>query len=373
MAKKAAATLKRTAVKTAQKKTARKTAARTARRKIAKKRVTKRASTKVTKKKVTKKVSTSTPPAVELAPPVDPYEDACQVIETLFEIAARSGHGGGDMVLHLAEVERVAERLVAALDDNDALVGRAMGSYAEAGNFIVQHSVNVAVLVLPVGREIGYDNGQLRALCLASLMHELGSVHIPPEILLKVGELTDEEWNQMRRRPVHTRDMLVQFGDAYLAHAEIAHQVYERMDGSGYPEGLQGAGILSEACIVGAVDFFEACIHERPYKTATDGIRSLIEGKSLFGDKTVKAVINTLGFYPIGSVVELCNGEVAKVVAVNRAMPSQPVVEIRVDTEGRRLAEPRRIDLCQSWQVYVSRPLSEHSLGKMNIDSADLA
>ncbi len=125
--------------------------------------------------------------------------------------------------------------------------------------------------------------------------------------------------------------------------------------------------------MIGVVEFFEACIHERPYKTATDSIRSLVEGKGLFGDKIVRAVINTLGFYPVGSVVELCNGEIAKVVAVNKAMPSQPVVKIRVDTEGRRLSEPRRIDLQKAWQIYVIRPLSEHSLGTMNIEAADLA
>ena len=357
--------------------------------KTVKKKARKKASTKVTKKKVTKKKVTrkpsrqpDTPPAtetidalpvVQAAARVHPYEDAYQVAETLFEIAAKNDCGGSDLILHLSEVERVAGRLVAALDDYDPIVGRAMGDYAELGRFIVHHSVNVAALVLPVGRELGYDDGQLRTLCAASLMHELGTVRIPPEILLKADELTGEEWELMRRRPIHTRDMLVQLGDAYFDHAEVAHQVYERMDGSGYPEGLRGADILPEACIVGAVDFFEACIHERPYKTATDGIRSLVEGKDLFGDKIVKAVINTLGFYPIGSVVELCNGEIAKVVAMNKAMPSQPVVEIRVDARGQRLTEPRRIDLQQAWQVYVIRPLSEHSLGEMNIDRADLA
>jgi HD-GYP domain-containing protein (c-di-GMP phosphodiesterase class II) len=303
----------------------------------------------------------------------DPYEDACQVITTLLEIAARNGHGGNDLVLHLAEVERVAGRLVATLDDYDVVVGRAMGRYAESGNFIVHHSANVAALVLPPGRELGYDDGQLRTICVASLLHELGTVHIPPGILLKAGKLTGEEWELMRRRPTYTRDMLVQFGDAYLHHAEIAHQVYERMDGSGYPEGLTGAGILPEACIVGAVDFFEACHHERPYKTATDGIRSLVEVKGLFSDKVVKAVINTLGLYPVGSVVELCNGEIATVIKVNKAMPSQPVVEIWFDAGGRRLSEPRRVDLSQAWQLYVIRPLSEDSLRTMNIDMIDRA
>ncbi len=337
---------------------------------------TKKPAAKTAKKKVTKRASTKSVdalPGVQFAPPVDPYEDAFQVVETLFEIATRNSCGGSDLILHLTEVERAAGRLVAALDDYDSVVGRAMGSYAELGRFVVHHSVNVAALVLPVGRELGYDDGQLRTLCATSLMHELGTVRIPPEILLKADELTGEEWELMRRRPIHTRDMLVQLGDAYFDHAEIAHQVHERMDGSGYPEGLRGADILPEACIVGAVDFFEACIHERPYKTATDGIRSLVEAKDLFGDKIVKAVINTLGFYPVGSIVELCNGEVAKVVAVNKAMPSKPVVEIRVDARGRRLTEPRRTDLQQAWQIYVIRPLSEHSLGKMNIDVADLA
>ena len=371
MAKKASASTKKAAVKTAKKKATKKASTKVTKRKVAKK-----ASTKATKKKVTKKVSTKAIdalPVVQAAPLVDPYKDACQVVEILFEIAARNGRGGSDLILHLAEVERVAERLVAALDDYDPVVGSAMGSYAEAGNFIVHHSANVAALVLPVSRELGHDDGQLRTLCAASLMHDLGTVRIPPEILLKAGELTGEEWELMRRRPIHSRDMLAQLGDAYFDHAEIAYQVYERIDGSGYPEGLRGAGILPEACIVGAVDFFEACIHERPYKTATDGIRSLVEGKGLFGDKIVKAVINTLGFYPVGSVVELCSGDVAKVVAVNKAMPSQPVVEIRVNAGGRRLTEPRRMDLHQAWQNYVTRPLSEHSLSKMNIDIADLA
>jgi hypothetical protein len=308
--------------------------------------------------------------SVETMWPADPYDDAYQATTALFELAARESRSGDDPMQSVAEIERVSGRLVAALDDDDydLIVGRALGDYTEGGSFIVQHSVNVAALVLPVARELRYDDEHLETLCSASLMHELGTVRIPIEILLKAGQLTHEEWEQMRQRPVHSRDMLMQLGDAYILHAEIAHQVYERADGSGYPEGLPGSKILPEACLVGAVDFFEACAHDRPYKTATDGIRSLVEGKALFGSRIVKAIVNTLGFYPVGSVVELCNGEIARVVAGNKAMPSQPVVEIRFDSAKRRLEEPRRVDLRQSWQVYVVRPLSERSLAKLNID-----
>jgi HD-GYP domain-containing protein (c-di-GMP phosphodiesterase class II) len=377
MAKKAAGTTRKTKASSARRTTKKKKKTTSGRKTAAKKKTTRKKSVARKKKATKKKPATSEPelPVIEAATqgventwPADPYDDAYRVTAALFELASRKGGDGDDPMRAVAEIERVAGRLVDALDDYDMIVGRALGDYSVGGDFIVQHSVNVAALVLPVARELRYDDQQLETLCSASLMHDLGTVRIPDEIMLKAGELTEEEWQQMRQRPTHSREMLRQLGDAYLIHAQIAHQVYERADGSGYPEGLPEAKIIPEACLVGAVDFFEACAHDRPYKTATDGIRSLVEGKALFGSKIVRAIVNTLGFYPVGSVVELCNGEIACVVAGNKAMPSQPVVEIRFDAAKRRLEQPRRMDLRQAWQVYVVRPLSEGALARLNID-----
>ena len=169
-------------------------------------------------------------------------------------------------------------------------------------------------------------------------------------LLTKSASLTPSEWDEMRARPTDSYETMRSLGDQYARVAEIAYQVYERLDGSGYPRGLRGDEILPEARILGAVDFFESFAHPRPYKTtlpgtANHGIQLLMQMADKFGAPVLKALVGSIGLFPIGSYVRLSSGEIGRVVDVKKENPMRPEVEVLLDNERRPPATPRTLGL----------------------------
>ncbi|MFQ5745360.1 MAG: HD-GYP domain-containing protein [Acidobacteriota bacterium] len=286
----------------------------------------------------------------------------------LFEAARQNESKASKVDLPLDELRRIGVGLTASLDGCDAILSRALGDYPDDDGFIVHHSLNVAILSLRVGQEMGFADSDLMRLSLAALLHDIGAVRLPGHILSKPVGLSEDEWQEMRKRPYYSREMIAALGPGYETLAEIAYQVHERADGSGYPEGLKEDAMAPAAQIIGAADFYEACIHDRPYRTATDGFRALLAKKAQFSAGVVKAVVDALGFFPVGSFVELCNGEVGRVLEVRRANPSRPLIEVLLDGHKKKMKKPRRVDLVKQWQTYVGRPLSIEHLKELGPD-----
>jgi HD-GYP domain-containing protein (c-di-GMP phosphodiesterase class II) len=142
--------------------------------------------------------------------------------------------------------------------------------------------------------------------------------------------------------------------------------VYEREDGSGSPLGLEGESIREEAKILGVVDVFEACIHDRPYRKASTGyqfLHELIRGETKsFSEQIVKALIASFSLYPYNEYVVLNTHELGQVVAVNAANLSHPVIKILYDRKGRLLDEPREIDLAQNSSLFITKAIPYHEL-----------
>ncbi len=161
-------------------------------------------------------------------------------------------------------------------------------------------------------------------------------------------------------------------GSRYEQVAQIAHQVYERLDGSGYPKGLQGDEILPEARILGTVDFFESFAHPRPYKTtlpgtANHGIQMLMQMADKFGAATLKALVGSIGLFPIGSYVRLSSGEIGRVVDVKKENLMRPEVEVLLDGGRRPPRDPRTLDLLALPHIYVSRALTASDLRELGL------
>ncbi len=277
------------------------------------------------------------------------------------------------MALRMAEVEAVAVKLGAAMADEDTgdeLVACAVGLYPDQERFIVPHSVNIAVLSQRVARKLGLADEELNTLTVAALVHDVGTVRVPAQILYKEDSLSNEEWEIMRQRPTFSAEILEGLGTSYRAVAEIAHQVHERLDGNGYPRGLQIDAIALEASILGAVNIFEAFIHPRPYKNtvpvvAMYGVDNLKRMSHQFGDRVLKALVGSLGFFPVGTYVRLNSGEVARVLKGRPANPMRPMVEVVFDTQKRRLTERRQIDLMATPHLYVFKPLSAEDVAEI--------
>lgn len=156
------------------------------------------------------------------------------------------------------------------------------------------HQQRVSRLACAIGREMGLKSEQIRVIRIASLLHDLGKVFIPAEILAKPGKLSKVEFSMVKAHPDADYEILKTI-DFSCAIADIVHQHHERLDGSGYPLGLKGDAILLESKIIAVADVVEAMVSSRPYRPAPGvdaALKELEDGKGrLYDPDAVDACI----------------------------------------------------------------------------------
>ena len=224
------------------------------------------------------------------------------------------------------------------------------------------HSVNVTLLALRLAKTLDYDLQNQIKVGLAALLHELGVALLPERLLYQPGQVSP----QVRQRPVYSAKLLRQFSPKDDWLIETVEQVYERTNGSGFPLGLEGQQIREEAQILGIVDVFEACIHDRPYRKALTGYQLLEEltrgDTKTFSDHIIKALVRSFSLYPYNEYVLLNTDELGQVVDINPQKLSRPVIKILYDKKGKALDEPRVTDLAQHPSLFISKAVTYHDL-----------
>lgn len=200
------------------------------------------------------------------------------------------------------------------------------------------HSVNVAALSLLIGYDLGLTNDQLRVLGLGALLHDIGKIGIPAETLRQRGPLSDEQWFSIREHPRLGFEILRHYYGFNLAIAHIAYQHHERLDGSGYPRGLQGHAIHRYARIVAVVDMFDAMRSERVYRPGVPVHKVLEEiqrGRGTkFAPEVVDSLLRRVAPYPVGTTVRLSTGEIGVVTEVPAGARDRPSVRVLMSPAG---------------------------------------
>ena len=259
--------------------------------------------------------------------------------------------------------EELVMRLIDSIMDNSALLLLATDRRQEFA--VSAHSVNVAILSLRLAQTLNYNIENQVRLGLAALLHELGVVSLPKQLVHETGPVSPE----VRQRPAYGAKILQGFYPTYDWLFETVGQVYEREDGNGFPLGLEGEEIREEAKILGIVDVLEACIHDRPYRNALTGYQLLEElirdDTKGFSDPIVKALLKSFSLYPYNEYVLLNTKELARVVEINPENSFRPLVQILYDSNGVRLEEPRETDLALSSLLFISKAISYHELPEL--------
>ena len=211
-----------------------------------------------------------------------------------------------------------------------------------------KRGANVAVLSIRLGIEIDCDERRCLALGLCGLMHDVGMLTIPQEVL-DSPKFTAAQLQLLRQHPLESQKIIETFGDSFSWVGKIVAQAHERQDGSGYPRHLQGDQIHEVARILGLADTYEAMSHPRPDRKARATYNSLKEivdqRNKQFDRRVIKALISIVSIFPLGSLVQLNNGEVGRVVKISRNFPTRPSLEIMLDPQGNPVNPPRFIDL----------------------------
>jgi HD-GYP domain-containing protein (c-di-GMP phosphodiesterase class II) len=239
------------------------------------------------------------------------------------------------------------------LKDEGSILG--LTTLRDFDEYTYVHSVNVCILAVALGRRLGLSKLQLLDLGLAAVLHDVGKARIPLEILNKRGSLTNEEFDVVRQ---HTWKgvlslMAMPFGGSRPWRAmTVAFEHHQRVDLSGYPRVRRPRQLSLFSRIVAVADSFDAATSKRVYREVTwtpaDVLRDMRDTTRHGLDPVVvKAFINMVGLYPLGTVVVLDAGEVAVVVGVpsDPAQSARPVVRLVLGPDGTRIAGEVTIDL----------------------------
>ena len=230
----------------------------------------------------------------------------------------------------LDELVRIASGVVASLGANDTLVQRVLQH--DAGDYLVNNAVNVAIVSVKIAAALRYESAKLEQVALAGLLHDLGMFVLPDSLVYKTGTLTEEELQYLREHPQHGVRLFNDVGEAYPCVGRVILQEHERRDGSGYPNRLTGDQIDEMALVIGLADVFDALMSSRPYRRGVSPHRAicalLVTGKTVFPYHLLKALVDQLSIYPLGTIVRLNTGETGVVSQLNRQYPLRPILQV---------------------------------------------
>ena len=236
---------------------------------------------------------------------------------------------------------------------------------------ILRHSVEVTFISLMIGKGVDYDHKTQLILGLAAFLANVGMYKIPDDILNKNGELEKSEIKIIKNYPKVSYEILDQTEKKYKWLAEIALQVHERSDGSGYPNGLKGKEINKLASIIGLVDVYIGMTSERPYRGGldqTDAIKYIVdEAKDLFPRKIRKAFLDQVTLFPINSYVILNNQSIGRVLRTNKKWTLRPTIELLFNSQGDKLGTPKIIRLIDNPLLYIKGSVNSNELPSPSI------
>ncbi len=231
------------------------------------------------------------------------------------------------------------------------------------GEYIIYHSVNVSIFAIKMSQYLGYSEDQQERVGMAGLLHDVGASLVQKDILYKKDALNPKELSLLKQRPLNAFKILTQFGEQYKYLADCAYQVYERIDGSGYPNGLVGEEISEYAQMIGLVDMYEALIHSRPQRAKFlhfNAVKEIIKThKKGFKKQHLKALLNSFSIFPLSSYVRLNSNAVGKVVETYPDQPLRPKIKIEYDSQNQKVLTDRIVDLSENSLLHIIDSVSE--------------
>ena len=251
------------------------------------------------------------------------YDDALECMGSV-EQDVMSGRG-----IDMDSLRAVVSSLMGDfLNDRDAIMG--LLSIKNYNRHLFHHSINVAITCLLIAGKLGLSEDMLQIVGISGLLHDIGKLKVPPEILDKPGKLTDREWDVMRSHAIEGAQMLMRYenlGDLPVLAAMEHHAHY---DLSGYPKLRRKKMPHAIARIIAVADVYEAMTANRTYRPACSvhqAMSVLMAGvDTQFDPMLLKLLLNAVGVFPPGSLVRLRTGQTAVVVEANDGEPFNPKV-----------------------------------------------
>ncbi|GLP97816.1 HD-GYP domain-containing protein [Paraferrimonas sedimenticola] len=269
--------------------------------------------------------------------------DEAKNLQTRLMQDVKLGH-----TIDVAPVEQMASGFIDAVaDDPEAMACLAL--IKNKDDYLLEHSIGVAILMNIFAQYCGFGGKELHQMATGSLLHDLGKVMIPEEILNKPGRLTDHEFNIMKSHAAHGQTIMLRQPQISKIVRDVVSMHHEKLDGSGYPLGLKGDKISVHGRMIAICDIYDALTADRVYKKGmppTKALKILLSmAPDQLDEELVQKFIKCIGVYPPGAMVELSNGRLAIIVSANKKTPVKPVVKLIYHINGQHHLEPTEVDL----------------------------
>lgn len=249
--------------------------------------------------------------------------------------------------IRLQAFEEVADGMLdSVLRNHNAL--SCLGRIREKDSYLMEHSVNLAVLMTVFGKSLQLDKTTMQHIAIGAMLHDIGKILIPDEVLHKPERLTAEEFEIMKKHAQYSHDLLEQTEGMPALAVTVAAQHHEKMDGSGYPHGLCGHEISPYGRMAAVVDVYDAITADRVYHKGippSAALKKLIEWKHHLDPSLVRHFIRSVGIYPVGSLVLLESGRLAVVIEANDFEQRLPLVKVVYHTKFRSFVKVETLDL----------------------------
>jgi putative nucleotidyltransferase with HDIG domain len=292
------------------------------------------------------------------------YSEAVGAANSVWESAQTEGKP--DVAVARTMIDGLAQ---AVAQNRTALL--ALTTLKNYDNYTFTHMVNVSLLVMGQARGLGIDGGLLREFGLAALMHDIGKVRTPLDILNKPDKLTEEEFEIMKRHTVDGAEILRKTPDIPALAPVVAFEHHLRLDGTGYPDGVKRGSLNVGTMLCSIADVYDAMRSQRRYQEAfpSDRIMEVMrrnDGKQ-FDQHLVRRFAQLVGIYPVGNLVRLNTGEIAVVLKTNAPEPQRPQVRVVFTAEGKRMELPYDVNL---WEIAEDNPHGHPSTIVKPVDPA---
>lgn len=278
----------------------------------------------------------------EAAAPLDARQRARRLyhaaVEGAEQVVARSAAQGRPA---LQQARRVVQPLVDQVMKSEySILG--MTALREHDEHTYAHCVNVSVLSIRIGQVLGLSRQELANLGVAALLHDVGKIMVPTAILQKAGKLEPNEWDAIRRHPLEGFKLVCRMPhltQLTLTTARVALQHHVSLDGSGYPASVDATRVSTVARIVAVADFFDAVTAHRAYRkrplTPFEALHLILRvERAKFDPAPVWALLQAVGHYPAGTVLQMRSGFVLLSLAPSAEDPRRPMCRVLLRPDG---------------------------------------
>jgi HD-GYP domain-containing protein (c-di-GMP phosphodiesterase class II) len=289
--------------------------------------------------------------------PYRKYKSLIEKINSLFT-ALKSGAD-----IQMRSIDNICVQLLQDLRDNtDSFVGFILGGEV-SGHELAKSSVNTAILSALIAQELKLPNHKIHNVVAGALLHDVGMLRLSKGITEKKGGLSEAELEQIKSHPLHTSKIVTKelFGPQEVNLIALQH--HERWDGQGYPDKLRGENIDIGARIVSVADAFEAMVSKKSYRDSIIGYQAiknlLSDNERRFDPAVIIAFTKIMGIYPIGSIVKLNDGSLARVVSLHIEAPMRPNVQMLTDIHGNalRIGCMAIVDLLENRKLFIKEAI----------------